>query len=102
MPEEVPEPARTLQMMQMLAGFRMSQALYVVAKVGLCTALETVMPPGDAPHPAKLMDLAMLGIVPGRERTAGEYEKLLADGGFTMERIVPSPTPFSFIEATLR
>jgi hypothetical protein len=36
MPEEMPEPARTLQM---LAGFQISQALYVVAKLGLSTAL---------------------------------------------------------------
>jgi hypothetical protein len=44
----------------------------------------------------------MLAMTTGRERTAGEYEALLAAGGFTMDRIVPSPTPFSFIEATLR
>ena len=34
--EEVPEP---IQMVQMLAGFQLSQALYVVAKLGLGTAL---------------------------------------------------------------
>jgi hypothetical protein len=64
--------------------------------------VESVIPPGDAPHPAKLIDLTMLAMVTGRERTAGEYEKLLAAAGFAMERIVPSPTPFCFIEATLQ
>jgi precorrin-6B methylase 2 len=62
---------------------------------------ETVVLPGDTPHPAKLIDLTMLAMGTGRERTAGEYEKLLAVAGFTMERVVPSPTPFSFIEATV-
>jgi hypothetical protein len=64
--------------------------------------VETVIPPGDIPHPAKLIDLTMLAMTTGRERTAGEYEKLLGAAGFTMERIVPSPSPFSFIEATLQ
>jgi hypothetical protein len=64
--------------------------------------IESVIPPGSAPHPGKLIDLTMLAMVTGRERTAEEYEELLAAAGFTMERIVPSPTPFSFIEATLQ
>jgi hypothetical protein len=64
--------------------------------------IESVIPPGDAPHPAKLIDLTMLAMVTGRERTAEEYDKLLAAAGYTMERIVPSPTPFSFIEATIQ
>lgn len=64
---------------------------------------ESVIPTGDTPHPAKLTDLAMLGLVTGRERTANEYENLLAAAGFAMERIVPpSPAPFSFIEAALQ
>jgi hypothetical protein len=64
--------------------------------------IESVIPPGDGPHPAKLIDLTMLAMVTGRERTAEEYDKLLAAAGYTMERIVPSPTPFSFLEATIQ
>lgn len=64
--------------------------------------VESVIPPGDTPHLAKIIDLTMLAMTTGRERTAGEYETLLAAAGFTMDRIVPSSTPFSFIEATLR
>jgi hypothetical protein len=40
----------------------------------------------------------MLG---GRERTAAEWRQLLADGGFTLDRIVPGSAAFSAIEATL-
>jgi precorrin-6B methylase 2 len=64
--------------------------------------IETVIPPGDAPHFGKAIDLNMLVMLGGRERTAAEYEALLAAGGFTLDRIVPSPTPFSFIEASVR
>jgi O-methyltransferase/methyltransferase family protein len=64
--------------------------------------IEAVIPPGDVPHPAKVVDLTMLAMTGGRERTAEEYRALLDSAGFTLDRIVPSPTPFSFIEATLR
>ncbi|MFF0066950.1 methyltransferase [Streptomyces sp. NPDC005279] len=60
------------------------------------------IPPGDAPHPAKFVDLTMLAMLTGRERTAEEYEALLDAAGFTLDRIVATPTPFLFIEATLR
>jgi hypothetical protein len=64
--------------------------------------VETMIPPGDTPHFAKAMDLVMLVMFGGRERTAAEFEALLATAGFSLERTVPSPTPFSFIEASLR
>jgi hypothetical protein len=64
--------------------------------------VEGMIPPGDAPDLAKSVDLTMLGMTTGRERTAEEYETLLATAGFRLDRIVPTPTPFSFIEATVR
>lgn len=63
--------------------------------------IESVLPPGDAPHFAKTLDVIMLVAHGGRERTPAEFEALLATGGFTLERIVPTVTPFSFIEASL-
>jgi predicted transcriptional regulator len=64
--------------------------------------VEAVIPPGDQPHPAKVIDLTMLAMGHGRERTAEEYASLLNSAGFTLDRIVPSPSMFSFTEATLR
>jgi quercetin dioxygenase-like cupin family protein len=57
--------------------------------------------PGAAPHLAKAIDLTMLAMLTGRERTATEYERLLAAAGRTIDWIVPSTTPSSFIEATV-
>ncbi|MGH3272751.1 MAG: methyltransferase [Streptosporangiaceae bacterium] len=62
--------------------------------------IEMVLPDGDEPHLAKMMDLVMLAMLAGRERTAEEYRALLARSGFTLDRIVGSRSPYSFIEAT--
>jgi hypothetical protein len=63
-------------------------------------ALELVVPPGNAPHMSKMIDLTMLGMLTGRERTGGEHAELLAGAGFSCDRVLPTPGPFSIIEAT--
>ncbi|MEV6637015.1 methyltransferase [Actinoplanes sp. NPDC051470] len=64
--------------------------------------VEGVVPADDAPHPMKLIDLTMLGITRGWERTADEFAELLAAGGYQLDRIIDRPSPFSIIEATAR
>jgi O-methyltransferase domain/Dimerisation domain len=63
---------------------------------------EMVIPPGDEPHHAKLADLTMLAMLSGRERSAAEWSALLAKANFTLDRVVPTPSPFCLLEATLR
>jgi len=63
--------------------------------------VESVIPPGDEFHPGKWLDLVMLAVPAGRERTASEYEKLLAAAGLKMSRIVPTKSPVSVIEAVV-
>jgi ubiquinone/menaquinone biosynthesis C-methylase UbiE len=63
--------------------------------------VEKVIPPGNAPFPGKLTDITMLLITGGRERTAKEYETLLAGAGLALTRIVPTASPASVIEAVL-
>jgi cyclopropane fatty-acyl-phospholipid synthase-like methyltransferase len=60
-----------------------------------------VIPPGDQPSPAKLLDLEML-VMGGdaRERTVEELQHLLEVSGFNMERVIPTPDGASIIEAT--
>ena len=48
------------------------------------------------------MDLIMLAMNGGRERTVAEYETPVAAGAFTLDRVIPSDTPYSFVEATPR
>jgi hypothetical protein len=61
--------------------------------------VEKVIPPGNAPFPGKLIDITMLLVTGGRERTENEYEALLNKAGFTLTRIVPTSSPASVIEA---
>ncbi len=61
--------------------------------------VEAVVPPGDAPSHAKLLDLNMLVLVGGRERTEDEYRALLAAAGLALRRVLPATPAASVIEA---
>ncbi|MHA6793087.1 methyltransferase [Pseudonocardia bannensis] len=70
-----------------------------LAPGGRVLIVEMVLPEGDEPHPGKLLDLAMLALVGGQERTGEEYRELLAGVGLEMTRIVPTASAVSVIEA---
>jgi len=61
--------------------------------------IEMVLPPGNTPHPGKMLDLAMLLMPGGEERTADEYDALLNRAGFEMTRVVPTASAVSVVEA---
>jgi hypothetical protein len=67
---------------------------------GRVVLVEMVVPEDDRPSWAPLMDLNMLAVLPGRERTAREYRDLLGHAGLCLDRITPTATRFSFIEAS--
>jgi hypothetical protein len=58
-----------------------------------------VVTPPNVPHPAKMLDLVMLTVPGGRERTPEEYQALLAKAGLRLTRIIPTASPVSVIEA---
>jgi O-methyltransferase len=60
---------------------------------------EMVIPEGNAPHPGKMLDLEMLTSPGGVERTEAEYASLFERSGFRLNRIVPTHSPHSVIEA---
>ena len=60
--------------------------------------VEMVIPPGNGPSPGKLLDLEMLVIASGKERTEAEYADLLAGAGWKLTRVVPTKSPTSVIE----
>ncbi len=61
--------------------------------------VEMVLPPGDAPHPGKMLDIMMLVGPGGQERTEAEYVPLLAKAGLRLTRVVPTTTAVSVVEA---
>lgn len=69
------------------------------AKAGAKLLLvEMVIPPGNGPAPGKLLDLEMLVIASGKERTEAEYATLLAGAGWRLTRVVPTQSPASVVE----
>ena len=44
---------------------------------GRLLIVEMVLPPGDVPHPGKILDMVMLVLIGGQERTETEYARLL-------------------------
>jgi hypothetical protein len=67
---------------------------------GRLLLVEWVLPDGHEPHPGKILDLAMLALVGGQERNTAEYRELLAQAGFRLDRVIPTATPASIVEAT--
>jgi hypothetical protein len=61
--------------------------------------VEMVIPPGDEMHPGKMIDMLMISFTGGMERTEEEYRELLARAGFRLERVVPTASPVSVLEA---
>jgi SAM-dependent methyltransferase len=61
--------------------------------------VEMVVPPGNEPSVAKLLDLEMLVITGGRERTEGEFRALLDTAGFVLHRIVPTDQGICILES---
>jgi hypothetical protein len=66
---------------------------------GKLLVVELVLPPGDELSLGKWLDLHMLVLLGGRERTAAEYDTLFRAAGFKLERVVPTPPGPSVVEA---
>ena len=61
--------------------------------------MELVVPEGNEPHFSKVMELGMLVLPAGVERTRAEYHTLLAGAGLRLDHIIPTQTALSIIEA---
>jgi ubiquinone/menaquinone biosynthesis C-methylase UbiE len=66
---------------------------------GRLLLVEFVLPSGDEPHLSKLLDLTMLGVLKGRERSENEFADLFARSGFKLERVFKTPAPVSVVDA---
>jgi hypothetical protein len=62
-------------------------------------AIERLLPEGDEPAlETTMLDIGMLVVAGGRERTAGEYAALYERAGFRLARVVDTSSPFSLVE----
>lgn len=69
---------------------------------GRVLVIESVMPPGNAPSPAKVLDIEMLvGTDGGVARTEAEFRGLFARAGLKVSRILSLPSLYSIIEGVV-
>jgi len=103
---ELPAGGDLYTMKSVLHGWTDSEVVTILRGVrtamkpdGRLLLIERVIPAGDAPHPSKAFDLAMLIMAGGQERTQEEYTALLAEAGFRVERVIGTESVLSIVEA---
>ena len=103
--KEVP-PADAYIMKQIIHDWDDERSIHIMRSIhkamvgeGKLLLAEMVVPDGNEPHPSKVLDLEMLTLPGGLERTADEYAKLFEQAGFKLNQIVPTRSAFCVIEA---
>jgi hypothetical protein len=61
--------------------------------------VEMVLPEGNGFHPGKALDITMLTLTGGQERSEPEYRALLEKANFQLTRVIPTNSPVSIVEA---
>jgi hypothetical protein len=64
--------------------------------------IDAVLKPGNEPDPNKALDIGIMALTPGRERTAADFQRLFDAAGLRLNRILPTPPPssMSIVEGT--
>ena len=70
----------------------------VIPADGRLLVVDAVIPPGNDPHPAKIVDMVMMGVLTGRERTEDELAALFTASGFTLNRVLPTHSMLAIAE----
>jgi hypothetical protein len=103
--QEIPAGADAYLLRHIIHDWNDEQALQILTNVrraiganGKLLLIESVIEPGNAPDFAKLLDLNMLVIPGGKERTRAQYEVLYRRAGFQLKQIVATRSGVSVIE----
>jgi len=67
---------------------------------GKIMVIEMIVPDDGRPSAAQLVDLNMLVMLPGRERTAAEYAALFERAGLRLDRRIDTRGPFQILEVS--
>ena len=68
---------------------------------GKVLVVDNVIPPGNEPHWGKMLDINMLVLTGGRERTEKDFASLFAKAGFRLERVIATAGPLSIVEGAV-
>jgi hypothetical protein len=108
--EDIPAGADAYFMQHIIHDWDDEAALKILRNVhralagrpeGRLVIVDMVLPEDARPHPGKLLDLLMLTLPGGRERTEKEWRVLLQKAGFTLTRVIPTAVAESVIEAVI-
>lgn len=107
--EKVPAGADAYTLSHVIHDWNQDQCLTILGHCrramnpnGRVLLIEMVLPEGDAPHPGKMLDMAMLICPGGEERRASDYSALLDQAGLRMTRVIPTASAVSVVEAVAR
>ena len=107
--ESVPQGADAYLMRHIIHDWDDEKASTILGNVhkamgdgGRLLVVEGVIAPGNEPSFSKLLDLTMLTIPGGKERTEAEFRKLYESSGFHLSRIVPTQAEVCVIEGKRR
>ena len=64
--------------------------------------IEQIVPPDPGPHWSKMLDIHMLTLLGGRQRTVDEYATLFENAGLSFEREIDTGAGISILEGSAR
>jgi hypothetical protein len=64
--------------------------------------IEAIVPNDPGPDWSKMLDIHMLTLLGGKQRTLSEYRMLLDQSGFSFQREIDSGAGISILEATAK
>jgi ubiquinone/menaquinone biosynthesis C-methylase UbiE len=70
-----------------------------MAKDGRVLVLESLIEPGNDPAFTKWLDLLMMAVTGGRERSASDFARLFEKAGLRLNRVLPTRDTISVVEA---
>lgn len=104
--ESVPAGADGYLMKYILHDWNDAQCLRILghcrdamAEDGRVLVVDHVIPKGNGPNWGKLLDINMLALTGGEERTREEFRDLFARAGLRLSRVVATACPLSVLEA---
>jgi O-methyltransferase domain len=104
--QEIPSGCRAYLMKSVIHDWDDEQARSIlvncrkaIPRDGALLLVEFALSGENQPSLGKFVDVIMLIVTGGRERTVDEYRELLASAGFRLNKVVPTPAEFAIIEA---
>jgi hypothetical protein len=82
------------------AGLILRHCREVMPAHGRVLVAETLVPPGDEPAQIKSVDVVMLAVTGGLERTEAQFAGLFESAGLKLERVIDTRASISIIEAS--